>query len=172
MARAQVGPAAEVASYRDTEVADSPGWLAWSTFLLSLVGLGISIYLTIEHYTGNKQLLCSATSTVNCLKVTTSPESVIFGVPVAVYGLAFFVVLVGLTSPWVWRITAPLVHLARLVALVVGIGMVLYLVYVELFQVKAICLWCTGVHVITFLLLMLVLTFGPTVSAMLGHERD
>lgn len=28
----------------------------------------------------------------------------------------------------------------------------LYLVYVELFQVDAICLWCTAVHVLAFAL--------------------
>ena len=32
----------------------------------------------------------------------------------------------------------------------------LYLVYTELFTLDAICLWCTGVHVITFLLFALI----------------
>ncbi len=32
--------------------------------------------------------------------------------------------------------------------------MVLWLVYVEIFKVDAICLWCTGVHVVTLLLLV------------------
>jgi uncharacterized membrane protein len=31
-----------------------------------------------------------------------------------------------------------------------------YLVYTELFTLDAICLWCTSVHVITFLLFALV----------------
>jgi uncharacterized membrane protein len=39
---------------------------------------------------------------------------------------------------------------------VVGIGFVLYLVYTELFTLNAICLWCTSVHVLTFLLFALV----------------
>jgi uncharacterized membrane protein len=42
---------------------------------------------------------------------------------------------------------------------VVGIGFVLYLVYAELFIIGAICLYCTSVHTITFLL------FGLTVFA-------
>jgi uncharacterized membrane protein len=33
---------------------------------------------------------------------------------------------------------------------------VLYLVYAELFQIGAICLYCTSVHIITFLIFALV----------------
>ena len=35
-----------------------------------------------------------------------------------------------------------------------GVGLItaLYLLWAELFQVHAICLWCTGVHILTFLL--------------------
>jgi len=45
----------------------------------------------------------------------------------------------------------------RLLSVGVGTIFVLYLVYVELFRVDAICLWCTSVHVLTFLLLVIVL---------------
>ncbi len=122
---------------------------------LALVGLGISIYLTYEHYTGNKTLACSENSTVNCAKVTTSAWSHVGPVPVAVFGLIFFVGMTALCLPWAWqyRVLDPL----RLLGVVVGIGSALYLVWVELFRVDAICLWCTGVHVITLLLLGAVL---------------
>jgi uncharacterized membrane protein len=40
---------------------------------------------------------------------------------------------------------------------VTGIAFVLYLVYVELIRVDAICEYCTGVHVITFALFGLVM---------------
>lgn len=36
--------------------------------------------------------------------------------------------------------------------MIAGMVMVLWLVYVEIFKVDAICLWCTGVHVVTLLL--------------------
>ena len=47
------------------------------------------------------------------------------------------------------------IALARMASLVVGIGFVLYLVYAELFDIGAICLYCTSVHIITFLLFVL-----------------
>ncbi len=127
------------------------------TLLLSLIGLGVSIYLTIEHYNGNSGLACPESSTVNCAKVTTSPESVIAGIPVAVLGLPFFVAMVAANLPQSWRLDVPWLRLARVVATCVGMVFVLYLVYVELFKVSAICLWCTSVHIITFLLLVTIL---------------
>jgi uncharacterized membrane protein len=39
--------------------------------------------------------------------------------------------------------------------MVVGIGMVIYLVYAEFIIIGAICLYCTSVHIITFLLFVL-----------------
>ena len=38
----------------------------------------------------------------------------------------------------------------------IALAMVLYLVWAEFFGVSAICLWCTSVHIITFLLFALV----------------
>jgi uncharacterized membrane protein len=46
----------------------------------------------------------------------------------------------------------------RLAATVVGMISVLYLLWAELFKIDAICLFCTGVHVLTFLLFALVAT--------------
>ena len=49
--------------------------------------------------------------------------------------------------PWAWRSAARWVDGARLVVSGAGAAMVLYLVYVELFRIGAICLWCTAMHV-------------------------
>lgn len=123
---------------------------AWCAFALSLIGLAVSAYLTYEHFTGSTTLACSDTGTVNCLKVTTSQWSVILGVPVAVAGLAFYAAMTLLCLP-ISAVT-PL-HLIRIAFCAIGMLMVLWLIYVELFKVGAICLWCTTIHVTTFLLL-------------------
>jgi uncharacterized membrane protein len=136
----------------------APRWAALVTLPLALIGLGLSIYLTYEHFTGSKSLSCPESSKVNCLKVTTSSQSEIFGhIPVAIVGLIYFAIMVVLMSPWVWRITTPWVAWLRLAFVVGPMGMVVYLVYVEAVQLKAICLYCTAVHVITFLLFLGVL---------------
>jgi uncharacterized membrane protein len=137
----------------------APGrWFQIATLVLSLAGLGASIYLTVQHYTAATSFLgCPATSTFNCQKVTTSPESIIFGIPVAVLGLAFYVFMVAVNTPWAWRSRLPAIYWARLGGIVLGIVFVLYLIYTELFTIGAICVDCTSVHIITFLLFCLLI---------------
>jgi uncharacterized membrane protein len=130
-------------------------WMQLTTFVLALAGLGVSIYLTIAHFTESVLAGCSESGLVNCTKVTTSPQSYVFGIPVAVLGLAFYVFAAAAMSPWAWRAARREIHLLRIASLVVGIGFVLYLVYAELFIIGSICLYCTSVHVITFVLFVL-----------------
>ena len=49
-------------------------WLQLTTFVLALAGLGVSIYLTIAHFTESTLAGCSESGLVNCTKVTTSPR--------------------------------------------------------------------------------------------------
>jgi uncharacterized membrane protein len=147
----------------------APRWFQLTTLVLSLAGLGVSIYLTVVHYGSSNILICSDKGTINCEKVITSPESMVFGVfPVAVLGLAFYVFLVAINSPWAWRSRLPAVWWARVGGIVTGMGFVLYLLYAEIIQIGNICLWCTSVHVITFLLFVLLVfyaTLGTGITA-------
>jgi uncharacterized membrane protein len=155
-------PARTATAARGTEPAvtggilRAPVWLQITTLVLALGGLGVSIYLTIAHYDTSVTLACSDKGLVNCAKVTTSPESIVFGIPVAVLGLAFFMFMVPVSTHWAWRAKLPVIHWARLASVIVGIGFVLYLVYTEVVTLGNICLWCTGVHVITFALFGLI----------------
>ena len=125
-------------------------------------GLGASIYLTIAHYDTSITLACSDKGLINCQAVTTSAESVVFGIfPVAVLGLAFYVFMVAVNSPWGWRLRQPAVRWARFGSVIVGMCFVLYLIYAEIDEIHAICLWCTSVHVATFLIFAL-LVFHTT----------
>jgi uncharacterized membrane protein len=139
------------------EIRAVPLWLQLTTWVLALAGLGVSVYLTVAHYVSPALLICSEKGLVNCAAVTTSPESVVFGVfPVAVLGLAFYVLMAAITSPWAWRARWPVIRWVRLGSVAVGMVFVLYLIYTELITLDAICLWCTSVHVITFLLFALI----------------
>ena len=55
----------------------------------------------------------------------------------------------------------PALHRVRLVAAGLGFAFVLYLVYTELVTLHAICLWCTGVHLVTLTLLVTLLLADP-----------
>lgn len=124
-------------------------WAPLSSTVLCLAGLGMSAYLTIEHFSTSPSYACPATATVNCLKVTTSSYSELLGVPVALLGLLFFVGMTPLCLPVAWRWANPWPPRLRLAGSTIGVGFVLYLVWAELFPIGAICLWCTGVHIVT-----------------------
>jgi uncharacterized membrane protein len=77
---------------------------------------------------------------------------------VALYGAVFFLFMVVINVPAMWRSESLLVARLRLAAACLGMVMVLYLVGVELLAVKHICIWCTSVHILQFALFMLVIT--------------
>jgi uncharacterized membrane protein len=139
----------------ETRPSGQPLWLQIVAFLLAILGLVISAYETWAHYHGSHLAGCSTKpgGTFDCTAVITSPQSLVFGViPVAVLGLAFYVAAVPLFSPWAWRVQWRGLHLLRLGSVVVGMGFVMYLIYAELYQIGQVCEYCTGVHIVTFLL--------------------
>lgn len=139
-------------------MAESPRWAPFVTMPLAVAGMAASAYLAWVHYTEPTALSCPDTGVVNCTKVTTSAQSMVFGViPVAVLGVVFFTAMAVLSAPAVWRSTRPLVRAGRLGGAIGGAAMVCYLVGVELLAVHAICLWCTAVHVIALTLFVAVL---------------
>lgn len=152
------------------EVGDAPPavavrrWPAWAGLLLSLAGLGLAAYLTVVHYQGRAPACPLAGGLVDCQAVVTSEWSTILGVPVPVLGLLFFAAMLPLQSPMAWRSPSPLVRWGRLGGCVVGIGMIVWLIYAELFLIGHICVDCTTVHVLTFALFCTTL-FGTLATA-------
>jgi len=142
-------------------------WRVVVSLLLSLAGLGVSIYLTVDHF-AKIAPACSDQGIVNCTKVTTSAQSYFLGIPVAVLGLCFYVVMTAINLPVAWRSLDRRVHIARFALITVGMAFALYLVSAELLIIGNICLWCTSVHVVTFCLFVLVVS---TVPSMLGWGR-
>ena len=129
----------------------------------------MSIYLTIEHYSGSTVLACPESATINCAKVTTSSWSRFAGIPVAVLGLAYFVAMALLVTPAAWRRRT--LDPVRVISAGLGTAMVIYLVWAELFRINAICLWCTVVHVCTLGLLATILWHTAARLTVTGHSR-
>lgn len=146
-----------------------PRWAAPIAAPLAAGGLGVSVYLTIAHYGSSVTLACPDVGAINCEKVTTSPQSVIFGVPVAAIGLAFFIVMVALNLARAWRCPNVILRSARVGLAAVGVAFAVYLVYTELFVIHAICLWCTSAHVMAFLLFV-VAVFGESLGRHGAHR--
>lgn len=150
------------------EVIEPARWRSVAALVLSICGFGVATYLTVAHYS-HTPLVCSDKGFVNCENVTKSAQSVFLGVPVALWGLLFFVGMIAVNLPVAWRSSDRRIHALRLAMTVVGMCFVLYLVSAELLIIKNICLWCTSVHVVTFALFVLMMT---TVPQMLGWTAD
>ncbi len=146
-----------------------PRWAVMSTGILSLCGVGISTYLTIAHFVGTQILACSDNALVNCTAVTTSKQSYFLGMPVAVLGLAFYLVMVVVNSPWGWRRSERVVHLGRVILCGGGLVFIAWLIIAEFLIIEHVCLWCTGVHVVTIALALVISRVSP---AQLGWVRS
>ena len=118
---------------------------------VSLAGVGVSIYLTVLHYAGVVPA-CPASGPVNCEAVLTSPYAVIAGtsIPTSAAGIAWFAV-----SAVLWTRPAGWVQLAWSAA---GMVAVIYLVFVEIVRLGAICLWCSAAHALVLTTLLIALT--------------
>lgn len=109
--------------------------------LIALVGLFVALYLTLYKVGVIGELACGIGS---CEAVQTSRWSTFLGLPVAAWGLAFYasvlaLALAGLTERY--EDSRPLA-LGMLALTAWGTLFSLWLTYLELFVIHAICQWC------------------------------
>ncbi len=119
--------------------------LETARIVIAVIGLLISIYLA-TYSSLNIPLYCSNSGVVNCERVLTSIYSTTFGIPNSYWGIAFFVaviVLIYLKKPILLFLLSG-----------VGVGFVVYFIYLE-YTIGSICIYCTGVHIITAALFLI-----------------
>jgi uncharacterized membrane protein len=119
--------------------------LRLAALVLALVGIGVAAYLTYVHYAG-LQPFCAG-GAHGCERVQSSSYARLAGVPIALLGLAVYLAIaVALVAP------GERARLAAAALAVSGLGFSLYLTYLELFVIHAICQWCVASAVILTLL--------------------
>jgi uncharacterized membrane protein len=103
---------------------------------LAALGLAVAAYLTYVHYAGVEPI---CTGGGGCERVQTSSYAKLAGVPVALLGVAGSLgILASLRVPGERGVA-----ITALLALA-GFGFSLYLTYLELFEIDAICQWCVA----------------------------
>jgi uncharacterized membrane protein len=118
--------------------------------VLALLGVAVAFYLTLVHY-DEELLVCGVTS--GCKTVQSSKYSELAGTPVALYGLAMYLSLLAFgIARWIRPRFASNATLAAAGIALVGALYALYLTYVELFVIDAICQWCVISAILTILL--------------------
>ena len=109
--------------------------------VVALAGLFVSIYLTLYKLGALGELSCAVGS---CETVQTSRWAVFLGLPVAAWGVGYYlatlaVAILGLQERWADSSALPLVQTAMS-----GWGVLFsgWLTWLELFVIDAICMWC------------------------------
>lgn len=108
--------------------------LGWAIALFALIGLGVAGYLAYVHY-ADKHIICLTGG--GCEVVQSSRYAKFAGVPVPVLGIVGYLsILVSLLIPGEpGRAAGALFGVS-------GFGFSVYLTWLELARIKAICQWC------------------------------
>jgi len=114
------------------------GALGLPMVLLALAGTAISGYLSLVRASGGNAV-CDPSH--GCDVVAASPYATILGIPVAYLGLAFSIALLALTATWWLRADRRALQ-GSWVLLLLGTFFAAYLTFLELFVIKAVCIWC------------------------------
>ena len=121
---------------------------------MSLFGLWASGMVVVVYYYLKQALpFCPSNSgpgiVLNCDAVLGSSYSQVFGIPLELFAVAYFIVnlllvyLIAFGRESVFRTSLNVLFVWRFI----GILIVPYLVFVELFLIRAICVYCTVMHV-------------------------
>jgi uncharacterized membrane protein len=144
-------------AFQGKPLAPFKGWLDLAIPILALVGLGVAVYLTYVEVS-HAQAICGPVG--DCNSVQASPYAKLFGVlPIGLLGAAGYIAML---AAWGWKRT----HRDRLAKMagpalfgmaLFGVVFSIYLTYLELFIILAVCIWCLSSAVIMALLVLLTL---------------
>ena len=124
--------------------------VAWPHVVLGALGIAAGAVAVYEHalVMAGKATGCGATETISCDKVLGSDYGAVFGIPLGVYGMLFWAIVLLLsvegkgTSPRsaTWQ---------RFAVASVGLGSSLVLAYVSLVVIGKFCPVCATTHVLS-----------------------
>ena len=141
------------------------GKLRTASILLAVLGLLDSIYLGWVKYTG-AYALCGPIG--NCESVNSSQYSEIFGIPIALLGAGAYAVMMVLllmeNRGQVWAEFGPMIVFGMSL---IGVLYSIYLTYIEVAILKAICPYCV---ISAIILVVLLILSGIRLSISLGES--
>jgi len=119
--------------------------------ILSLLGLGDTVFLAIKHYQG-APVTCIILE--GCDVVTTSSYSVVWGIPLAVLGAAYYASLFAMLLFFSVK-KANIIFQLTLGVAILGFLVSCYLTYLQVFVIGAICVYCVFSALLTTLILFI-----------------
>ncbi len=124
--------------------------------VLAIAGFTASLWGYYGYSRGSETPICRPGGKVDCLAVYSIPQAWILGFHLSsiapyYYGLTLVLALIG-TITW-WEPALRILAITQWSGLLI----ILYLVYLELFIARAICIYCTIMHVSTLAIALLTL---------------
>lgn len=109
--------------------------------LVALAGMFVALYLTLYKLGYIGTLVCAVGS---CETVQTSKWATFLGFPVGAWGVAYYVAVLGLSLAGLAPALAERRGVSQLLVALTGFGVLfsLWLTYLELFVIHAVCQWC------------------------------
>ena len=135
---------------RAADPSTKPGTTRWSAFFATL-GLVASTASTWVHYRilndPTYASFCDVNATFSCTEAYSSRYGAVGGVPVAVFGMIFFLFVLGLVA-LCSRSAAASRNLPGYIfaSSTIGLAVVLYLAYASFVILKAVCVLCVGTY--------------------------
>lgn len=115
--------------------------ILWTSTVVAVAGFLDATYLTVKHFLGTP-IPCSILE--GCEVVTTSAYSEIFGIPVALLGSIYYLAMLIWLVIIIERADKHALLRAWSYAAIAGFVASLGFVYIQLFILHAICLYCMG----------------------------
>jgi uncharacterized membrane protein len=140
--------------------APAEGTLRGIATFLATFGIGVATYIAIAD-SGGGSPVCIAGGH-GCQTVAESTYSHLAGVNIAIFGIGGYVVLLVCAL-----LRGDAFRMAGFVVSLIGFGYSLYLTYLELFTIDAICQWCVASAV---LMTLLFVTNAVRMLAYVGSE--
>jgi uncharacterized membrane protein len=124
------------------------GTLRMIATFVAAFGIGVATYIAIADSGGGSPVCLAGGS--GCETVANSTYSHLLGVNVAVFGIVGYVSLLGAAL-----LRGDAARMAGFAFSLVGFGYSVYLTYLELFKIEAICQWCVASAVLMTILFCL-----------------
>lgn len=156
-------------AFRGKPLGELNRWLDLAMPVLSVIGLGASIYLTYVEIS-HANALCGPVG--DCNAVQSSSYAKLFGlIPIGLVGAFGYIAIL---AAWLWqrfrtdavaKVAGPIMFGMALFGTLFSI----YLTYLELFVIHAVCIWCLSSAVIITVLMLLSL---PSITQWLAISDE
>lgn len=132
-----------------------PKWFLVMGMVISVLGILDAGYLTYEHYTTSVGVCPFTGGIINCTRVQNSQYAILFGVPIAVLGLVYYLAFGFVFYYTHYHKNRAVVLFALLILSFFGCLFSSWLLYIQIALIGYLCSFCILSFVLSLVLLIM-----------------